>query len=571
MRGSSAWSCSPCVVLLLSAIFGQNIAVSASHAGRQHQANRDVIHRVAKAQVTAMAVLKRQEGEGGGVCATDHALCPQSLSGGCCPSRYACAADSCFATTAGPTTGCGLTGHYPCSNGGCCRVGFICGKNNDECYPPASMTLTSTDCPANFYLCPASVNFGCCKSGMGCAVNGCYSTNPVTSTVTRTESFTSGTRVITTTTTAVFVATPTPPTGVPTPNAPDGEAKFIPTSVPKVPAQNPTNDSGSSGLSGAAIGGIVAGVVILLIVVVVAAFFIIRKLNKVVEVTEQSKRSASEKQTATKKSASQIQQMEIYGEQLHATTPYEDDVSMSLDPLYQTHASTPQPDGAAADAGRNRSDSHPGGFTPSPNMFHDRSRHASPDSNAGYFDHAGSALMQHNNLNQTPMQPARMRSSTDSNNRGAYHWRQQSNASELSADESDRGHSNVNSPLVIPELDSSGAFVELPGQGPDRGGSRSRSESAASRPHNRGRSDTQQSRSELGLSPLEEGIEFHGHYGRRGHQAGQTGAGLDEIEYDMTSPVDPGYIPSQSALPQQQQPDQGGYYSPWTPQPPPKS
>lgn len=108
----SVWSCSSCALLLFFALLGRE--ASALHAGMQW---RDV-HRVAKAQITAHP-MRRDEG----ACPTEHISCAASLNGGCCPSRYACAADSCYATTAGPTTACGIAGYYACApvngEGGC--------------------------------------------------------------------------------------------------------------------------------------------------------------------------------------------------------------------------------------------------------------------------------------------------------------------------------------------------------------------------------------------------------------------------------------------------------------------
>ncbi|KAK4228310.1 hypothetical protein QBC38DRAFT_362125 [Podospora fimiseda] len=514
----SVFSCSSCaVVLLLSVILGQE--VSASHAGKER---KDVLHRVAKAQVTARPLLKRDGNEP--TCATDHHLCPSSLGGNCCPSRYACAVDSCFATTSGPTTGCGRTGYYPCGAGdaGCCAVGLICADR--DCIAPAGVTDLVRSCPNDYFLCPASLNYGCCPNDRGCAVNQCYATEPVTTTVTGAVMATSDGVTIITTTTAVQVSTPTPPTGVAT--GEERAAKFIPTSVPKVPASTPSSTSnGGSGLSGAAIGGIVAGVVVLLIIVLVAAFFIVRRLNQVVDVVESKKES-------TTKSRSQALREE-YGQHLHPGSPdYTDSRSgdhlMGTSSLNST-AVTPQPGGVVDSRGR--SDSNPaGGFTPSPNLY-DR-YNISPEVHQGYFDHNIASGVQ-------PMQAARMRSSTESSNHGyhqyAYtHQRQYSNASELS-DGSDRG--NVNSPLVQ-ELDSTG-FAELPSAGihsrsGSRGHMRSRSNS-----HNNGGGYGSGQIPGLGLTPLDESVEHpesHGFYGRSNQQSGQTGAGL-EATWDMNSPT----------------------------------
>jgi hypothetical protein len=317
-------------------------------------------------------------------------------------------------------------------------------------------------------------------------------------------------------------------------------------------------------------------VVVLLIVVIVAAFLIIRRLKHVEDVMESKRGSSTGKKTRSQSQA----QMEHYGRQLHS-----DMDDMSVDPLMvppphttgNSSSGTPQPDNLSYPRGR--SDSTGYNVTPSPNMF---DRHASPDSNVGgggYFDDPmgrvqnipGAAAWQQQNM--PPMQAARIRGSMDSVGTAqqrpyAYtHWRQQSNASELSADGSENG-AGVNSPLVggggggggargrISELDGSG-FVELPssdgahGSGPGVGyvagggtGVRSRSSSAASARgmgHARRRSDGIQGQvagqgqaggTGLGLTPLDEAAEMHGYYGRRDQQAGQTAAGLD-VQWDV--------------------------------------
>ncbi|KAK3989581.1 hypothetical protein QBC44DRAFT_342482 [Cladorrhinum sp. PSN332] len=519
----SVLSCSSCAVLLLSVVLGQ--VASASHAGRERN---DVLHRVAKAQVTARPLLKRDGNDP--TCATDHHSCPSSLGGNCCPSRYDCALDSCYATTSGPTTGCNKTGFFSCpaaAGGGCCAVGFICADN--DCVAPAGVTVLVTSCPNNYFLCPSSLNYGCCPNGRGCAINQCYATEPVTTTVTQEVRTTSDGEVIIGTTTATQVLTPTPPTGVAT--GEERAAKFIPTSIPKVPASTPSSTSnGGGGLSGAAIGGIVAGVVFLLIVVLIAAFFIIRRLKQVVEVVESKKES-------TAKSRSQALREE-WGQHLHPGSPdYAD--SRSGDHLMagtsnpNSTAVTPQPGGGVVDS-RDRSDSNPaGGFTPSPNLY-DR-YNISPEVHQGYFDNNIASGV------QPPMQAARIRSSTESSNHGYQHahthHRQHSNASELS-DGSDRG--GVNSPL-IQELDSTG-YAELPSGGSgmhsrsgSRGHMRSRSNS-----HNNGGAFGSGQTPGLGLTPLDESVEHpegHGFYGPSNQQSGQTAAGLEAAAWDMNSPT----------------------------------
>ncbi|AEO61983.1 hypothetical protein MYCTH_2312835 [Thermothelomyces thermophilus ATCC 42464] len=563
----SIWACSSCAALPLVALLGWD--ASASHVGREW----NDVHRIPKARVTAHPV-RRDEG----TCPAEHTSCAASLGGDCCPSRYACAVDSCYATTAGPTTACGREGYYACFpvNGqpGCCPLNFVCGdgENDEACLPPAGFTYTENPCPTDYYLCPASANYGCCRSGLACGPNAyCYPTDPVTTTVFETITTTSGADTVTRTRAVETVVTPTIPTEL------DDDTydavKFVPTSVPKVPASSPSSES-DGGLSGGAIGGIIAGVVVLLIVVVVAAFLIIRRLKRVEDIMERSNRgSSSGRRTRPHNQA----EAEHWGRHLHSEVD-----EMSVNPLMAPTSATPNntsisgtptPAGGPA-AGHGRSDSA-GFHTPSPNMFpnfpDDRSRHASPDPNAGYFGPATASALQ-----QQPMQPARIRGNTESSVGSAAphsgsgyaytHWRQQSNASELSADGSENG---VGSPLLpggaggataaaaaspppgqafFPELDGTATRAELPsggiaggpgpgpvivssetGTGTGTSGLRSRSGSAASaRGHVRRRSDGGDGRRPgSGLEPLDETAEMHGHYGRRDQQAGQTAAGLN--------------------------------------------
>lgn len=128
MRGQGLWECTSCVVLTFSALLGQDVLVSASHIGRnplqqiqqlqQQRRDADVVHRVPKAQITPPPVvrgdvLRRLEGA---TCATEHHMCPPEMNGGCCPDRYACAFDSCYATTAGPTTACEKANYFACAD-----------------------------------------------------------------------------------------------------------------------------------------------------------------------------------------------------------------------------------------------------------------------------------------------------------------------------------------------------------------------------------------------------------------------------------------------------------------------
>lgn len=111
MRRVRSWSCWSCVGLLFLGFLGET---TASHVGRPKR-HHDSLHWIAKAQVTAQPLLRRDDE---GLCpGTAPVLCPASLSGGCCASGYECAIDSCYATTAGPTTACGKEGFFACGAG----------------------------------------------------------------------------------------------------------------------------------------------------------------------------------------------------------------------------------------------------------------------------------------------------------------------------------------------------------------------------------------------------------------------------------------------------------------------
>jgi hypothetical protein len=114
----SVWSCSPCIVLLLSAVVGRE--ARATDVGKRH---KDLLHKVDKVQAQITAFPKKRDAT---ECPSSYGLCPASLDGGCCPPRYECATDACYATTAGTQSACGLEGYYNCgisAGGGCCPEG----------------------------------------------------------------------------------------------------------------------------------------------------------------------------------------------------------------------------------------------------------------------------------------------------------------------------------------------------------------------------------------------------------------------------------------------------------------
>ncbi|OIW27669.1 hypothetical protein CONLIGDRAFT_443937 [Coniochaeta ligniaria NRRL 30616] len=549
----SVWSCSPCVVLLLSAVLGRE--ATATHVGKRH---KDLVHRVEKMQAQITAYPKKRDAT---VCPSSYDLCPATLNGGCCPPRYGCATDACYATTAGTQSACSMAGYYNCGaavGGGCCPEGYICGA--DDCTAPAGVSSVMTSCPASYYLCPASFNYGCCMTGYGCATNACYVTTPSTTTYTLTATTTNaGGQTVTTTQIATTVQTPTPPTAVPMTSNPNAVAKFIPTSVEKVPAtSSPSSDGGGGGgLTTAQLGGIIGGAIAILLFVVLAAFIIIRRINRVANVVETAKASSSGEQSKSTRPGRPNMA------QYPRPSPSEID-GMGYDPLMMTTpgdstAGTPQPLGVH---GRNRSDSdysqpavtpygHASG-TPS-----DAARHPSMDSNpsgVGYFDIP--------RVHNVPGRPV-MRTSVDSQgNVGQYsgpaahqqHGRQWSDASQQSNGSSDAAP-GVGSPLIPAELDIAGGFIpELASAddvSPPDGGRRWSGSSGVGSPRpslNNNRRHSSSSAVAGGLAspamtgnqpldPVSESTEvMHGYYGPRHGQVGQTAAGLD-IHHDITSPV----------------------------------
>lgn len=73
---------------------------------------RDGIHRVSKTHITVVDRLARRDVT---ACPVNHNLCPATLSGGCCPTAYDCATDSCYATTSAQQTCQGNVGYFQCA------------------------------------------------------------------------------------------------------------------------------------------------------------------------------------------------------------------------------------------------------------------------------------------------------------------------------------------------------------------------------------------------------------------------------------------------------------------------
>lgn len=130
MRGRNVWACTPCALLLLSAVVPRGAA-----ALFQGSEARDTVHKVFKVKVTDEVrmwsddprLIKQKRGDAS-VCPTSYSLCAASLGGNCCPENYACSKDYCYATTAATSTSTcqGNVGYYACAarlGGGCCPQG----------------------------------------------------------------------------------------------------------------------------------------------------------------------------------------------------------------------------------------------------------------------------------------------------------------------------------------------------------------------------------------------------------------------------------------------------------------
>lgn len=326
---------------------------------------------------------------------------------------------------------------------------------------------------------------------MGCAVDACYSTEPFSTTLVDILTLTSGGKTITTTQISAVLTTQTPPPAL-TADSLGAIPKFMPTSIPKVSAiPKPNDKEGGGGLKGAQLGGIIGGAIALLIIVIIAAFLIIRRLKRVESAMESKKGSTSgyhSKASYTNKTGVSKTEMEQSGRFLHVRAPSDAD-NASADPLmFMTETNTPgdhtgntsslagTPQPGAHGVGRHgRSGSDAYMVSPHGN---NGSNLVSPDPNSGYFDGPSPPPGTGTQPPHNGSHNGHLRESVDSNSTYQYsrnqaHWRHQSNASELSADGSEVTH-GVGSPLVgghtrggsslghVPELDSSGMFVELP-------------------------------------------------------------------------------------------------------------
>ncbi|KAL2755322.1 hypothetical protein ACRALDRAFT_1082399 [Sodiomyces alcalophilus JCM 7366] len=564
---STLRSYSNCAIALLFSI--SICCTSPAAAADVKGVNR--VHRVEKTHVTIVHDIQRRDVTSS--CPANHSLCPASLNGGCCPSGYGCASQSCFASTRAPQTCAGRVGYYACApevGGGCCPEGYIC-ERGDNCRAPQGVSY-SQSCPSNYFLCPSSLNYGCCRDGMGCASNACYSTEPSTYTIARTFTTTDSADGETITTeTETTVSTPSPPTATPTAVDDDAEVviKFYPSSVskvePEVVESNRDDDSDQDGGGGLATGqivGIVVGAVALLIIVLVAAFIIMRRLNKVVKAVE-SKQGTTRDSNGTKTQSA-------YRSEKPTISELDD---RSVDPLMMMMAAPPRPCHRRADSDSEgivigsppqptpSPSAHGGGYQAVSTGMPDHDHHMGYDSTypgnngLGYFDVVpGRAhrTSQQSNGPPWPSSIANNRQSIDSHSthsqgyaQGYGHVRQLSDGSDYS--NSEMGSPWPRTPQELDGIDSS-IMPELPADGtvpPDEAHLRSATSgvSGVSRPppsartqhirrqsnEGRGRTDSAAA-AQATLSVVTEHSEAigHGHYGSPDNVAGQTGAGLLE-------------------------------------------
>ncbi|ROW06608.1 hypothetical protein VMCG_04269 [Cytospora schulzeri] len=472
----------------------------------QGDGRRELVHRVYKVKFTEdflsedSQLKKRAKDQ----CPTSYSLCPSSLGGDCCPDGYACAKESCYATTAAGEDAARKVREIThatlrketlaialdeiSTNVKVTRPGLVCGAAR-ACNNAAGATYSQT-CPTGYYLCPASANYGCCQSGMGCGVSACYSTSPSTSVIVIATTTDGSATTITSTT----VVTPTGGSSDSAATDAGAAAKVFPSTYAKAAAtESSDNDSSGSsdkgGLTTGEVGGIIGGAVALLLIVLAASFYIVKHLRRTERAVQSQRETTSgsgTRQTTDKKSATQVSVARVQ------PTPSEVD-AMDYDPLMMSPSvasprGSNQPPRTVNGRSRSGSDalSQPSGYSSSAAAARWNTPSVDSDGDSiarGYF---GLPPRVHNHPGGRPP----MRSSQDSSQysyRHAYqnHGRQYSNASELSAgsDSDVRSQHGMGSPLIPPtaiELGVDGGFVpELPGSdtetesiGPHRTGSR---------------------------------------------------------------------------------------------------
>jgi hypothetical protein len=108
----------------------------------------------------------------GNGCPESHHLCPESKGGGCCPMSRACGIDGCHVpmTIVSPVT----VAHPKITEGP--KVKRKLGSNRwDQIHDAIQgQKRDAASCPADYQLCPQSLNGGCCPTDRVCGTNSCY-------------------------------------------------------------------------------------------------------------------------------------------------------------------------------------------------------------------------------------------------------------------------------------------------------------------------------------------------------------------------------------------------------------
>ncbi|OTA99856.1 hypothetical protein M426DRAFT_324747 [Hypoxylon sp. CI-4A] len=511
----SWWRCSSYVGFMMSTVLAPGAVASHDHGYQIHQLekNHDLV-RHPKREASCQEI--------------GYSLCPASANGGCCPENYACAASSCYVTTAGPTTACGTSGYYYCpmsaNPGYCCPIGAVC--NRTGCVPPVGVTSTSQSCPVSEFACTASP-FGCCPHGMRCGAGTCYATTPETfftsSTVTSTNS---DGDTVTAVVTSTIVTTPGPASASATEAA--GLTALIASTVSKLPSietDSSSSDNGRGGLTGAQIGGIVGGVIALFAIVVAIAGVIIWHLRRTEKAAKEAQAAIASKHETS--SGNPPSQKSGFGQSITEVDGEIDSVARaSRNAHYRAHSDNSSTIGGyrSRSATPNQWGSNAPSTPPTwPGYMAQPPPSETPEARQASFDSYG---VRQENSSSAPPRPSVDSQGSHPHSHNYAHSRQ---------------HSNSNAS----ELDGGGGGVsELPDTpDPNDEASRRRSGSITQTPKAQVRRSSDPSGSSRGspapigmpLGPLPEIGELHGHYGPPDLAAGQTAARLHHKDSSISS------------------------------------
>ena len=343
---------------------------------------------------------------------------------------------------------------------------------------------------------------------MGCGQGICYSTNP-TAAVLSTTAVTTDSAGHTVTSQITYTTTITPAPAATTAGMPGAIPKFVATTLSKVPAVQTTESNSSTGLSPAALGGIVASVVVILIAVIVAALIIVRRLRRTEKAVEVSKRGSSNGQQTTSSHKQGYASATVTEVDCDNIDPM---ATPSLRPSHIRGGSDSSVGGRYSSPARSPplSDGREtpesgwqgrltGQYNPIPHSEVDGARHPSMESVGGQPDYTRYSQSQG---------PHRV--SYDSQSTWTHRPGRRSNASEL---EDQHGTSELDAIDTLGRRRSSGTSRPT-------GGSRRQSSDSAYR----GRSESAAAGTIAPLEAVNEVAELHGYYGPQDKQVGQTAA-----------------------------------------------